>query len=174
MWLTTDDLADYIHQDLTDREGPAQYAVQSAVAVIESAAGQRFVSPSATTVKLSGGGVDSLTLPAFPVSSVDLVEVDGTELTENDYWLDERAGILYRDQSWSRGLGNITVTFTGGQSAPAEIELIAVRLAARIFENPQDYTSYSAEGISNVFGSPRVLTPDEWDVIRRYRTPLVR
>lgn len=40
-------------------------------------------------------------------------------------------------------------------------EVVATRIAARIYRNPRDLASYGFDGVSQSYSDPRILTPDE-------------
>ncbi len=56
-------------------------------------------------------------------------------------------------------------------TCPGAVRLVATRLAARLFTNPQQRTSYSGpEGLNYAGGPVRLLTDDEREMLAIYRS----
>jgi hypothetical protein len=55
-------------------------------------------------------------------------------------------------------------------NAPAPVKLVALRLAARLFTNPQQRTSYAGpEGLNYSGGPVRLFTDDEREILNEFR-----
>jgi len=118
------------------------------------------------SMKLSGNGTDELVLPQYPlltdgeeISITELLLDDVnilSEIASGDIDVDAEAGILYRSAGWYAGRRNIEISFSAGYVLPGEsgsgdapdlpkdLELAAIRLAARVYERS------TAEGTSSV------------------------
>lgn len=120
------------------------------------------------SLKLSGDGTDMLVLPQYPilmsdgVPAISVLKVDDVdilaEIASGDIDVDDKTGILYRDQGWHEGRRNIEITFSAGYvlpgsdesgqetatTLPEDLELASIRLAARVYERSK------AEGITSV------------------------
>lgn len=122
-------------------------------------------------LKLSGDGSDELVLPHYPilvedesgqqVAAVASLEIDSqeididAELASGDLEIDAEAGIIYRKSGWSDGSRNIRIVYSAGydmpgesgdnaaETIPADLELAAIRLAARVYERS------TAEGVAS-------------------------
>lgn len=135
------------------------------------------------SLKLSGDGTDMLVLPQYPImaddsnvpaiSALTIDDVDvSAEIASGAIDVDAVTGILYRESGgWRSGLRNIAITFKAGYRLPGDesddaesdalevpddLQLAAIRLAARIYErrtaegttsvSPASYTvNYAAE-----------------------------
>ncbi len=167
-WPTVAELGVYLNQDLSAQTATAQQALDGAKAVIVKYVQTDFEEVAGEVVALSGSGSAWLVLPSWPVASVTSLSIAGQPLPVEAWWLDEKAGlVLRRHGTWPAGIANIAVTYSHGGVVPPNVELVALRLAARIMENPQDKTGESYEGTSFSWGSPRLLTPDEKATLAR-------
>lgn len=87
-----------------------------------------------------GTGHVALNLRNYPIVEVEEVLVETEEVTERTdvgeegYYIQNADwGILYNDDLWSRGRGNVQVTYTAGYDAssmPAGLKLAAYKIAA--------------------------------------------
>lgn len=144
------------------------------------------------TLKLSGDGTDTLMLPQYPIMVDDAVPaitaltLDDVnilaEIAAGDIDVDAETGILYRDAGWREGRRNITITFSAGyelpsvdesgddnaENVPEDLEMAAIRLAARVYERR------TAEGVANASPASFSVTykdaidEDIQEVIGRY------
>lgn len=150
-------------------------AIEAADTVIRSYCGQP-VAEEPVTVRLSGDGSRTLLLPTWPVTLVASATLlsDAPTILAGDELHAESVGLLHRlNGQWPPGRFNIEVTYRSGHDpVPADVRLVALRLATRIFENPQDVASSSHEDVGTNWSFPaRILTPDERQVLDRYRLP---
>jgi hypothetical protein len=57
-----------------------------------------------------------------------------------------------------------------GDTATANVRAVTRRVAQRLWRNPQDWSSASANGESHSISDPRILTGDERDQLRLFRS----
>lgn len=162
--IAISDLEAFLQQDLSDYQVEAQAACDQAGAVVEDYCKRSFaqVEDDERTMRWR----PSIVLPDPPVTSITSVTVDG-EASEYDL---DASGRL-----WPSKIGDqITIVYTHGYATiPDTVRLVALRLAGRIFKNPNGRVSYSVDGQSIQTASdvsPRILTGDEMAILnRRYR-----
>lgn len=60
-------------------------------------------------------------------------------------------------------LGYLTIADTNDLTAgeTAVVTTLATRVAARIYRNPRDLSSFNYDDVSQTYSDPRILTPDE-------------
>lgn len=158
------DLEAFLQQDLTDYQVEAQAACDQATAVVEDYCKRSFaqVENDERTMRWR----PSIVLPDPPVTEITSVTVDGQA---SEYDLDASGRL------WPATVGDqITIVYTHGYATiPDTVRLVALRLASRIFKNPNGRVGYSVDGQSIQTAadvSPRILTGDEMATLnRRYR-----
>lgn len=152
MFATVQELEDFTDASFTT--GRATLAIELASAACQSAA--KSVNGTIEQIEddertFDGSGTALLTLPAWPVTDVSLIEVDGTEVT-NFTW--SRNGVLERTSGyWPKGRQNIVATFTHGfADVPTEIKAVTLQAASRAILNPARLNSFSDGQVSVGFG----------------------
>lgn len=157
-FISTADLEAYMELDAGDLTGSnmAIIALDSACEIVRGYISQTVNLVEDDVVLFNGNGRPRLILPEMPVVNVTAVTEDTTELTPDDDWYVDRAGILHRKTAyevWPVGVGNIEVTYTHGWAAieadvdeengicrvPSDIRRVALGIARRV------YTSTGAE-----------------------------
>lgn len=154
---------------------------------VESMTSRKFALQS-HEIKLSGDGSKQLILPQYPILVVDdipsvQVILNGVSLTLDNLDVDAEAGIIYRKNgAWSNGHRNIDITFSAGYKTPTnedsgtedattvpeDLQMVVIRLAARIYERR------TAEGVASASPSSYSVTykdkidDDIMDVIGSY------
>lgn len=162
--ISISDLEAFLQQVLgEDYPVEAQAACDMATSVVEEYCKRSFARVADDELTLRWR--PSIVLPNPPVTAVTSFEVDGEPAT---YDLDESGRI------WPTVRGDsINLTYTHGYAkVPEAVRLVAVRIAARIFKNPQGRVSYSADSLQfqgSPETSPRILTDNEMGILRRYR-----
>lgn len=162
--IAISDLEAFLQQVLEpDYSVEAQAACDMATSVIEEHCKRSFTQVADDELTLRWR--PSIVLPNPPVSAVTSFEVDGEPAS---YEVDDSGRI------WPALRGDvITLTYSHGYATiPDAVRLVAVRIAARIFKNPQGRVSYTADNLQYQGApdvSPRILTGDEMTMLRRYR-----
>lgn len=107
---------------------------------------------------------DLADLPATPVQSITSVTIDGGATTDYDLLAD---GSLRFRKWYAQGTTATVVYVAGFASTDYRLEAaraVAVRVAARLYTNPDSRTSYAAPGELSYSSAPelvRLLTLDE-------------
>ena len=163
--ITISDLEAFLQQNLIDDyETEAQAACDQATAVVEDYCKRSFAQVEDDEITMRWR--PCILLPNPPVTNIASVTVDDEAA---EYELD------FSGRLWPKTRGEqITITYTHGYvTIPDTVRLVALRLAARIFKNPNGRVSYSVDGQSIQTASdvsPRILTGDEMATLnRRYR-----
>lgn len=144
-YTTPADLADYLGEDAgTIDTGRAELLIDLASADIDHEAGQTFAATAADRAVLDGNGTTILVLPAWPVTDVSEVVVDGASLTAVGYrW--SAAGLLRRVGAvWPDRYQAVEVTYDHGYAVvPGVIRSLCLQAAARGWTNPGGMASES-------------------------------
>ena len=155
-FVGTEDLGNYLRLELDDTDDLGVIAVNAACDTVRSYLGQQVDLVSGDAVNLDGSGTDALLLPELPVveiTSVTTYDADGNDeepLTVDEDYRIGTGGILWRIPRynvWPLGHANIAVVYSHGYDTsissgsgdcyggvPSDIRLIAVQLAARIYD----------------------------------------
>lgn len=142
----------------TPSEATAADLILSGVsAAVQRHTGQIVEKVVDDTVVLQGNWSRELQLPQWPVVSVSAVKVNGAPVATGTWYL--AAGKLYRGylpvfngpddwggdlflSSWLGPISTVEVTYTHGfDPIPDDLRLFAVRVAARLLDNPEGATS---------------------------------
>jgi hypothetical protein len=130
---------------------------------------------------------DELPLNQYPVSEISELKINGStidisaETAANILILDEKSGMLFRRYGFCTGRKTISVKYTAGyilpdttesgeeSTLPEDIELLAIRLAARVYERrtAEGVTSVSPASFTASFSSS--IDSDMMETINRYR-----
>lgn len=162
--IAISDLEAFLQQVLEpDYSVEAQAACDMATSVVEEHCKRTFAQVADDELTLRWR--PSIVLPNPPTTSITSFEVDGVAA---GYEIDDSGRI------WPAVRGDvISLTYTHGYATiPDAVRLVALRIAARIFKNPQGRVSYSADNLQYQGApdvSPRILTGDEMSMLRRYR-----
>lgn len=162
--IAISDLEAFLQQNLSDYPVEAQAACDLATAVVEDYCKRSFAQVENDEITMRWRPCILMSNP--PVTSIASVTVDGQNA---EYELD------FSGRLWPKTRGEqITITYTHGYATiPDTVRLVALRLASRIFKNPNGRVSYSVDGQSIQTASdvsPRILTGDEMAILnRRYR-----
>ncbi len=170
---TIADLEAVLHRDIDAEDPYALAALEQASAVVENYLGQPVELVEDDEVVLDGSGTKVLLLPAFPVTEVTLVLVDGDALTEDDYeW--SKTGELRRKALWPAALRSVEVTYSHGYATvPAVIVAVVSALAGRIYGTPLTVRQESMGSYSVTYagaGGPS-LQAAELMMLDAYRRP---
>jgi hypothetical protein len=148
-FATVAELANFSDQD-------AQLALDMASAVVENVAktvGATIAELADEERTIDGPGTDVLTLPTWPVTAVDTVEIDGDPVTGFNW---SRNGLLQRTRGvWPEGRRNIKVVATYGfadDDVPEEIKAVTLQVALEARTNPSSLNSFSDGQVSAGFG----------------------
>lgn len=179
-FISQSDLSAYLRRDLTSETALAAIALDSASEVVRSYTNLTLDATASDTVTLDGSGTQVLWLPESPVTAVASVTLysggDSEELLvegiDNDYVWHE-AGRLYRPDGvcWPSEPQSVTVVYSYGNSTiPADIRLVALQVAARVFALGPVVTE-SAGGYSATYATDAMggLSPSEMRVLDRHR-----
>lgn len=142
--------------------------LQLATAAVVNAAEVPLFHVEDDVVVLDGNGARSLLLPAWPVTNVATIEVNGTDASG---WSWSRTGELRAAGTWPAGLRSITVTYSHGylnEDMPAEMKAVCLQSADRALANPGRLQSFSDSQVSAVFGGSGTGA----QVIELYRTEI--
>ncbi len=126
------------------------------------------VGPSVTeTIVLDGSGGRVLPVPSLRVTAVDQVLEDGQPVDVE--WTE--SGLLRHPGRWSSQWRKIAVTLTHGfDPVPDELAQVVAEVAARL-------RAAGTNGMEKIgpfeFASAAAFTPDELDVLSRYRLPVL-
>ena len=152
-YATISQLSDRLRQEISEDDEPsAQFALDAATAAIDSYLGQSLWAEAGAIYYINSTGVDSLVLPAMPVT-INTITVDGTELVEDeDYTYDPDRGLVF-GLSYNFGVvgdkRNIEVDCdTGFDEIPVAVQSVCLSLAARIYSNSTNMRSESIAGYS--------------------------
>lgn len=181
-FISSDDLANYLHLDDETEllSGLALIALDAACSAVRTYCDQNLEATTETDAWLDGNGGTTLLLPAFPVSAASSCSVysDRTDtapevlVLNTDYVLNSETGALYRIDGgvFTSGRQNVKVTYTYGETTvPADARLVALQVAARIYEVGIVKTE-SVGGVSATYleGAGQ-LNADERHALRGYR-----
>jgi hypothetical protein len=110
----------------TDAE--IQAAIDWACATVETYCNRTFTAADYTET-YDGNGQDVLYLRQYPINSVTSITLDDDTLDSDDYTVED-TGIYYED-GWTKDRRNIVVVYNAGYSTiPADLHMVATRLAA--------------------------------------------
>jgi hypothetical protein len=117
--------------------------------------------------------LDTILLPSTPVISITSITIGGTAVTGYSLRAD---GSILLNNGYPSGTTAVVVYVSGYASTDyrvAAARVVAVRIAARLWTNPDSRTSYNGPEALNYSSTPdlvRLLTADE----RAMLQPLVR
>ncbi len=174
--ISTNDLGMYLQQTLTDFENEARFAVEAASSAVRAYCRRSlsYVENDERTFRWR----DAITLPDAPIISIESVKIDDTIV---DWYRDFSGRIV---ASWSPSVENfistnnypypdVTITYSHGYvEIPEHIKMVTTRVAARMFKNPMQRTTYSADNLTYTTSSdvsPRILTLDEQMMLKPHR-----
>lgn len=152
-----------------------QDLLQQSTRVVESLAEREFDQVVDDEVLVDGNNRTRLRLGVYPVTSVSLVEVDGSTIPTDEYRVDGGGILERRDAVWPKGWENVRVVLTHGYGTgqPADVVGVVEGLAVRVLRASGEegkWSSISMDGHSvsreNV---EDVLTDTDRAVIERYR-----
>lgn len=141
--------------------------ISAASAAFRAETGQTVSLVEDDVVELDSNGASVLLLPAYPVTAVTAVVIDGEPQSVADFeW--SRKGILRRRGGWPAGYRKVIVTYSHGYAeVPADVAAaVAEAVAVRLNTQP-GRTSVTLGAFSASFAAGATQT---WaDTIRRYR-----
>jgi hypothetical protein len=185
-FISRDDLADHLHLptgQLDDNEAALQ-AVDAACDWVRDLTHQTLNHVEDDVVLLDGTGTDALLLPETPVEEVSLVVVAGDEDATDWSFALHDSGVLMRMWApegsvaptaavWPKGRNNVEVTYTHGYADadfPRSIRKLALKIAARFYENPSGAVFESLGQRSVRYqADPLDLSTTEKLIIRKHR-----
>lgn len=165
--IDLDDLESYLQQGFPEGDTAGQGSIDHAVAVVQGWCRRRLLAVDADTYTTTGGS--RIPLPNTPVRSVAGVLVDDVETIDN-WELRADGAIVWTGTTAAPTSDNVVeVSYASGfLDTDFKIRVaraVAIRLAARIYQNPLDRGSFSGpEGLqfNPAAGvSARLLTGDE-------------
>jgi len=163
-----EELAGRLHVAPTDES--LMLALRRASGRFIDEAGHPIVRVQNDETWLSGDGSRSILLPAFPVSGVPVIEIDGTAVT--DWEISRDRGILRRKHGvWPDGLDNIKIVWDHGFAAiPAGIQDAVLEQAETQYHTIAAVASRGAGGESITFSAQASLgVTQRWaDAVTRY------
>jgi hypothetical protein len=170
-----EDLATFMRRDVDTAN--AEVLLAAASALVRTYCGW-VIAPAETGVvfTVDGSGARVQPLPTRHLTAVTAVTEDGEDAPLKAIEWSE-AGYLYRAQKFTRKLRGLAATVDHGYTdVPAEIEMVALTVAARGVGNPQGLRSYTTGNISATYagegaGTGPLLNPLEMAVLSRYRLP---
>lgn len=148
-FATRDELALVVGHTID--QARADLLLDLASASVAEAAGVPIAAAADATATLTGTGNRVLLLPAWPVTDVSEVTVDGTAVSGYTW---TRSGELRRTAGWTLG-AEIVVTFDHGYAeaaVPDAVKGVTLEVAARALMNPQGLKSYNGDGTVVQFG----------------------
>ena len=173
-FITVDELAAYISprapRDLSD-DVLAALAVDSACSQLRTFTGQTldYVEDDTATFILTTPYADGLLLPEMPVVEVDEVRIDGE--VSLDWRLDSGGILRTTTRRFFYAGSTVEVDYSHGfATIPAELRMLALTLAARIYQ--QGIARQESTGSSSVtysVSSPLDLTSGERTIVAKYR-----
>ena len=148
-FISHEDLGAYLETTFTGGELLVKIALTGACEAVRRELYREVNLVEDDEVVLDGNNTDALILPERPVHEVSNVTMDGEAVADEDLYLDIERGILFLTSGayWSRGKGNIELTYTHGyaldepdvdgtiERVPANIRLVALRLAAAVYRS---------------------------------------
>lgn len=181
-FISSEDLAAYVKADELGLEpNLALIALDAACSAVRGYIDQNAESTTVTDGWLDGTGTCRMLLPQFPIVSisalsvyVDRADTNPEILVENtDYVLNYESGILDRIDGgvFYSGEQNIKLSYVYGYSTvPADVRLVALQVAARIYETGI-VKNESVAGVSATYmDGAGQLNRDERYALRRYRS----
>lgn len=178
-FISSADLAAYIKEDSVD-DALATIAIDAACERVRGYVHQELGATSVVDEWIDGTGTSVLFLDAMPVNNVTAVSasLDRTDtlpetlVLNTDYVVKSKHGIIKRIDGgvFPYGAQNIKVSYDyGSATVPSDARLVALQVAARIYDVGQiENESLGGMSATYVAGAGN-LTPDEKDMLRRYR-----
>ena len=168
---TVGDLEFWIGRIIDDTDA-AQQAIDIASSIVITYCNHSIEQVSNDVIVLDGNGTNTLLLPAYPVTNVDSIEVDGEALDPDDYkwsskgWIKRVDGLLFPNQP-----GIIEVTYDHGYaSVPDAIKGVVLSLAARINDGSSGIKQETIGSYSVTYGDPSpVLRANEQAVLDAFK-----
>lgn len=146
-----------------------------------------FESATYTEELYDGSGGPELVLKNYPIITiteilVDTEEVDErTDVGEEGYYIkNANNGILYNNAGWSRGRGNIQITYTAGYATvPNDLKYACLAMAAYfrnmkgkdgiMSESLGSYAYSIASGLNNMLGELTIPSVIIKNILDRYK-----
>lgn len=162
-FATADDLEVFLGQSMDSVR--AELLLGLASEAVLNTAPVPIVATADDEATLDGTGATMLLLPAWPVTDVQAVTIDGAPVADFTW---TRSGELRRVSSWPRG-SRVVVTYSHGfDPIPEGIKLATLQAAARLAGNPQSLGQFSGDGAAMNFNSHvGTLTVDEAALVLR-------
>lgn len=156
---TIADLSAVLRREIDEEDTAAQFALDTATAMIEAYIGQPVDEVEDDEITLDGTGTKVILLPAFPVSDVSAVAIDGDPLDEDEYEWSATGELRRSNGTWPTTLRSVEVTYTHGYATtPAALAVIAATMAARIYDTPVAARQESIGGYSVTYANPGGVT----------------
>lgn len=178
-FISTGDLAAYVKESSLDSE-LAIIATDAACSSVRAFVHQNVELTTATDAWVDGTGTARVLLPHFPLTSISALSVyaDRTDtspevLVENtDYVLNYGSGVLDRIDggTFDQGEQNVKATYVyGASTVPADIRLVALQVAARIYETGIVKNEYVGGVSATYLEGAGQLNADERRALRSYQ-----
>lgn len=175
--ITVVDLAAYLQQGFPDGDASAQAAVDAAVATVRGWCRRPLTLVEGATFECAGAA--RIELPVTPVRAVSSVLVDDVETLADWEARPDGAIAWIGSTAPPASTAAVAITYDHGYDEDdyrlAAARTVAIRLAARAYQNPLDrgaFTGPEGMGYSPAPGvAARLLTPDEREALAPLRDP---
>jgi hypothetical protein len=172
LYATASELASYLQQDLDTASATLALTLASGAF---SGAAETWFTPTTTTWSALAEGCSVLELPFKPVTAVSAVRINGATITG---WT-LRQGSLYRLagfgylRAWPPD--EVAVDLTHGYAtAPDEVKLATLEIAAGLYENPTGAASESIDDYTTRYNGTPITPGRPWaEVAAGYRGILI-
>ena len=153
-FATSGDLEDFLQLEEPINAATANLALAVASGLIRSYVGWSITS-EVVELTTEGNGGDAIWLPTKLLTAVASVEVDGVLLTFGDHYRWKTSGRLRRiGTRWSCQEQSVEINYTHGYSpVPDEVKGIALKLAGRFYNNPEELRAWSVDGLSETMAT---------------------
>lgn len=166
------DLSALLRRPIDEDDTSALAALETASGLVEAYLGQPVGLVEDDVVTLDGTGARVVLLPAYPVTAVSAVAVDGDPQAEGvDYEWSATGELRRRGGAWPATLRSLSVTYSHGfDPVPAAIVGVVAAVAARIYDTPLSVRQESIGGYSVTYTGGGVgLQAAEILILERYR-----
>jgi hypothetical protein len=168
-FATIGELRNYLQRDDLGPTGVLDLEI--ATGLIQELTGQTIFRVDDDVVVLNGRSGGSIYLPQIPVIDVTVLNLDGNALDlVTDFDVDSRLGILTRlplGAFWTRGLSNITVTYSHGwDDPPPPIRGLCLKWAGKLWQNPTGLKTERTASYSATYAE--LIDDDDWATLSLY------
>jgi hypothetical protein len=172
-FATAEDLATYMGRDFSAEEtATATQALDIATATIQNYTGQKLTAVTDETVTVPRVSTTLVLLPEIPVNNVDSVTDDGELLVFDEDYIWHSSGVIHRlTGGFTR---SVVVQYDHGYTTiPDDIKGACLSIAARLFTSSGQNVTTESLGMYRVSYGGADFSPEERQVLGRYRAPLI-